>query len=111
MTLKPRRSSEFETEIGSLEQWKPVRKFGLILLCRTIEHLQDLRGGLEKIRRALSPKGLFYCDIVDFGRRDREGGLGGSDDQDRPLLLAEPGHGPRYIWCLGIRHRLDEHRI
>jgi SAM-dependent methyltransferase len=54
------------TEIATLEEWEPNRQFGLILLCRTIEHLYDLRASLEKIRRLLRPGGLFYCDIVDF---------------------------------------------
>jgi SAM-dependent methyltransferase len=55
------------TEIATLEEWEPDRQFGLILLCRTIEHLYDLRASLLKIRSLLRAGGLFYCDIVDFG--------------------------------------------
>jgi SAM-dependent methyltransferase len=51
---------------GSIEQWASDERFELILLCRTIEHLQDLRGVLSRIRRLLQPGGLVYCDIVDF---------------------------------------------
>jgi SAM-dependent methyltransferase len=54
------------TEIGTLEEWKTDRQFGLVLLCRTIEHLYDLRMSFERIRSVLRPGGLFYCDIVDF---------------------------------------------
>jgi hypothetical protein len=35
-------------------------------MCRTIEHLWDLRGSIEKIRRLLTPDGLFYCDFLDY---------------------------------------------
>ncbi len=51
---------------GSLEGWETAARFDLILLCKTIEHLFDLRSALRKIRELLKPNGLFYCDIVDF---------------------------------------------
>jgi SAM-dependent methyltransferase len=51
---------------GSLEQWDTDERFHLILLCRTIEHVQDLRGVLRRVRRLLHPNGFLYCDIVDF---------------------------------------------
>jgi hypothetical protein len=52
--------------VGSLETFRSGKKFGLILLCRSIEHLYDLRASLLKIRDLLHPDGLFYCDIIDF---------------------------------------------
>jgi len=55
-----------EAYTGSIEQWSSEEQFDLILLCRTIEHVQDLRGVLSRIRRLLQPAGLLYCDIVDF---------------------------------------------
>ena len=55
-----------EAYTGSIEQWSSEERFDLILLCRTIEHVQDLRGVLSRIRRLLQPDGLLYCDIVDF---------------------------------------------
>ena len=54
------------TVVGSIENWETDDRFELILLCRTIEHLFDLRGALTKIRTLLQPDGLFYCDIADF---------------------------------------------
>lgn len=36
------------------------------MLCRSIEHLFDLRRSLARIRSLLTPQGLFYCDIADF---------------------------------------------
>jgi len=52
--------------VGSVEDWETQEKFDLILLCRSVEHLIDLRGALSRIRGLLTPEGLFYCDIVDF---------------------------------------------
>ena len=52
--------------VGSLETFQSDKKFGLILLCRSIEHLFDLRASLLMIRDLLQPDGLFYCDIIDF---------------------------------------------
>ena len=41
-------------------------KFDLILLCRSIEHMFDLRLALTRIRGLLKADGLFFCDIADF---------------------------------------------
>jgi len=51
---------------ASFETWQPDRRFELILLCRTVEHLQDLRGALQKVRELLTPDGIFFCDVADF---------------------------------------------
>jgi ubiquinone/menaquinone biosynthesis C-methylase UbiE len=51
---------------GSLEDWETPEQFDLILLCRSIEHLMDLKGSLRKIRELLAPQGLFYCDLAEF---------------------------------------------
>ncbi|HEY6990102.1 MAG TPA: class I SAM-dependent methyltransferase [Bryobacteraceae bacterium] len=55
-----------EAYTGSIEQWTSKERFDFILLCRTIEHVQDLRGVLARLRGLLTPEGLLYCDIVDF---------------------------------------------
>jgi SAM-dependent methyltransferase len=52
--------------VGSLETYRTEEKFDIILLCRSIEHMFDLRSSVLKIRDLLTPHGLFYCDIVDF---------------------------------------------
>lgn len=51
---------------GSVEEWETDEKFNLILLCRSVEHVMDLRASLLKIRELLCPNGLFYCDVADF---------------------------------------------
>jgi SAM-dependent methyltransferase len=60
------RAAGLEGIVGSLESFKGSNRFDLILLCRSLEHLFDLRGSLLKIRDLLRPGGLLYCDIIDF---------------------------------------------
>jgi hypothetical protein len=38
--------------------------YDLILLCRTVDHLLDIKGDLARIRGWLAPKGLFFVDFV-----------------------------------------------
>jgi SAM-dependent methyltransferase len=52
--------------VGTVETWDTPERFDMILMCRTIEHLWDLRGSMQKIRRLLKPDGLFYCDFLDY---------------------------------------------
>lgn len=52
--------------VGTIESFETAEKFDLILLCRSIEHLFDLRCSLLKMRDLLSDGGLLYCDIIDF---------------------------------------------
>jgi SAM-dependent methyltransferase len=60
------RAAGLEAIVGSIEDWQTPHKFDLILLCRSVEHLFDLRLALTRIRALLTPDGLFYCDIADF---------------------------------------------
>jgi len=52
--------------IGSVETYQPAEKYDVVLLCRSIEHLCDLRRALERIRELLQPGGVFYCDVIDY---------------------------------------------
>ncbi|MEO8592845.1 MAG: class I SAM-dependent methyltransferase [Candidatus Solibacter sp.] len=54
---------------GTIEGWESTEKYDMLLFCRSIEHVQDLKGSLQKIRRLLNPGGLLFCDIVDFDLR------------------------------------------
>lgn len=67
-------SNGLEGVVGSLETYQTDKTFDIILLCRSIEHLFDLRSSLLNIRKLLSPNGVFYCDIVDFPETCRTGG-------------------------------------
>jgi len=56
-----------EAIAGLLESWEPgERRFGLVTLCQTVDHLLDLAGALAKVRRMLAADGLLFADIVDF---------------------------------------------
>lgn len=55
-----------DAHVGSLEDYQSTEQFDVILLCRTIEHLFDLRLSMTKIRSLLKPEGIFYCDLAEF---------------------------------------------
>jgi SAM-dependent methyltransferase len=56
-----------ETVTGLIESYDPGdRRFDVILLCQTVDHLLDVRGALAKIHQWLSDDGLFFVDPLDF---------------------------------------------
>jgi SAM-dependent methyltransferase len=55
-----------EAIVGSVETWETDEKFDVVLLCRTVEHLYDLKLALTRIRALLKPGGLFFCDLAEF---------------------------------------------
>lgn len=42
------------------------RRFDVVVLCQTVDHLLDIAGTLSRVRKLLSPEGLFFVDIVDL---------------------------------------------
>jgi SAM-dependent methyltransferase len=52
--------------VGTAETWETDERFDVVMLCRTIEHLYDLRATMAKVRRYLTRGGLFYCDFLDY---------------------------------------------
>jgi ubiquinone/menaquinone biosynthesis C-methylase UbiE len=42
------------------------RRFDLVLICQTVDHLLDIAGTLNKVRELLTERGLLFIDIVDF---------------------------------------------
>ncbi len=42
------------------------RRFDVVALCQTIDHLLDITAVLRRVREVLVPGGLFFVDIVDF---------------------------------------------
>jgi SAM-dependent methyltransferase len=49
------------------EQWNPGgRRFDLVLICRSIDHLLSISGVLSKIASCLRPGGYLFVDPVDF---------------------------------------------
>lgn len=60
---------------GLWETYKPDgTQYDVVLLCRTIDHLLDIRGSLRKIRSLVRPGGLFFVDLVDFSEVARNCG-------------------------------------
>jgi SAM-dependent methyltransferase len=56
-----------DTITGFIEEFDPAdRRFDLVIMCQTVDHLLDIAGALQAIRRLLNPAGLFFVDIVDF---------------------------------------------
>ena len=56
-----------ETVTGLVEQHDfDARRFDLVLICQTVDHLLDIHGVLERVRRLLSLQGFLFIDIVDF---------------------------------------------
>lgn len=56
-----------ETIPGFVEDYDPQgRRFDLVTMCQTADHVLDLMGTLKKVRSLLSQYGLFFVDIVDF---------------------------------------------
>lgn len=53
-------------EQNTIEHWETDNKFDVILLCRTFEHLFDLKLAFKKIYDLLTPNGLLVCDVSDF---------------------------------------------
>ena len=43
-----------------------TRRFDLIVLCQTIDHLLDLAGTLRRVRTLITDEGMFFVDIADF---------------------------------------------
>jgi len=42
------------------------RRFDLVLICQTIDHLLDVSGTLARVRELLTDRGRLFVDIVDF---------------------------------------------
>jgi SAM-dependent methyltransferase len=42
------------------------RRFDIVIVCQTVDHLLDVGGVLARVRDLLTPAGLLFIDIVDF---------------------------------------------
>ena len=56
-----------ESITGFIEDWDAgERKFDIVGLFQTVDHLMDVRATLRKLREVISDHGIFLVDIVDF---------------------------------------------
>jgi hypothetical protein len=82
----------FETAAGFVEDFDPgPRRFGLVTLCQTVDHLLDVERSLGKIRGWLAADGFFFVDIVDFrAAYHRHLSVEEAVKIDHPYYLTEP---------------------
>jgi cyclopropane fatty-acyl-phospholipid synthase-like methyltransferase len=56
-----------ETVTGLVEQYDfGVRRFDVVLICQTVDHLLDVAGTLRRVRQLITDRGCLFVDIVDF---------------------------------------------
>lgn len=67
-----------------------TRRFDLVIMCQTIDHLLDVGSSLAKIRNVLTDSGMFFVDIVDFRAAYlRNGSVEQAIKIDHPYYLTE----------------------
>lgn len=78
-----------ETVTGFAEDYDSGdRRFDLVLLCQTIDHLLDVTATLAAIRRVLAPTGCAFIDVLDVELAvERAGSLEGAVKIDHPFYL------------------------
>jgi ubiquinone/menaquinone biosynthesis C-methylase UbiE len=65
--IEEARAAGVETIQGFVEDWDPQgRTFDVIGMFQTIDHLLDIAGTLQKLRRIIDRNGILIVDIVDF---------------------------------------------
>ncbi|MDF2752092.1 MAG: hypothetical protein K0S82_475 [Gaiellaceae bacterium] len=78
-----------ETVAGFAEDYDPEgRKWDLVLLCQTIDHLLDVSATVSSLARMVSPNGYAFIDILDYliiARR--RGSIEGAVKVDHPYYL------------------------
>jgi ubiquinone/menaquinone biosynthesis C-methylase UbiE len=82
-----------ETIAGFAEDLDPGgRRWDLVLLCQTIDHLLDVRGTLESMRRMTADGGHAFVDVLDLLiAARRQGSVEGAAKIDHPYYLTHDG--------------------
>lgn len=80
-----------ETITGLIEEHDfGARRFDVVLICQTIDHLLDVRGTLRRVRDLLSERGHLLVDIVDFRAAYlRNGSVEDATKIDHPYYLTQ----------------------
>ena len=66
------------------------RRFDIVVICQTVDHLLDVAGTLSRVRQILADDGLFFVDIVDFRAAYlRNRSVEGAVKIDHPYYLTE----------------------
>ena len=67
------------------------RRFDVVIICQTVDHLVDVAGTLARVRQLLSDDGLLFIDIVDFRAAYlRHWSVEAAVKIDHPYYLTEP---------------------
>jgi SAM-dependent methyltransferase len=67
LEVEEARAFGLETITGLVEEYDfDGRRFDLVLICQTVDHLLDVAGTLRRVRELLTPNGYLFIDIVDF---------------------------------------------
>jgi cyclopropane fatty-acyl-phospholipid synthase-like methyltransferase len=67
------------------------RRFDVVIICQTVDHLLDVAGTLARVRQLLADNGLLFIDIVDFRAAYlRNGSIEDAIKIDHPYYLTEP---------------------
>ena len=81
-----------ETVPGFAESFDPgARRWDLVLLCQTIDHLLDVAATLAAMRRLTSPAGRAFVDVLDASLvLQRTGSIEATAKIDHPYYLTGP---------------------
>jgi len=81
-----------ETVTGLVEEHDfGQRRFDVVIICQTVDHLLDVAGTLIRVRQLLSDDGLLFIDIVDFRAAYlRNWSVEEAIKIDHPYYLTEP---------------------
>ena len=67
LEVEQARGFGLETITGLVEEHDfGARRFDVVIICQTVDHLLDVSGTLRRVRDLLTERGQLFIDIVDF---------------------------------------------
>ena len=91
-----------ETIAGFAEDFDPgERRWDLVLLCQTIDHLLDVRATLESMREMIARDGYAFIDVLDLLIAARKKGTEGAAKIDHPYYLTH-GSALAFLGSVGF---------
>jgi SAM-dependent methyltransferase len=86
------RALDLEIVEGLVEQVNfGSRRFDLVVVCQTVDHLLDVSGTLRRLREVTAEGGLLFIDIVDFRAAYlRQWSIEEAIKIDHPYYLTQP---------------------
>ena len=91
LEIEEARRLGLETIVGLIEEYEPGdRRFDIVAICQTVDHLLDIGGTLAHVRALVSGEGLLFVDIVDLRAGYlRNWSLEGTIKIDHPYYLTD----------------------